>query len=227
MGDPQVVTRTQLIEAGTSAFEIARELQRGGLVRIAHGRYLHRGDFDALDEIGRHRVLARHIGSTLGPGNALSHVSASILHGAPVWNIPLVRVHVSRGAGEEARRRAWIHTHVAQWAEADLTIVDGVPVTSVARTIADLARSVPKPHAVAIGDALLRIDPDAASALPSVVDAAMGLHGVGRARAVVGFLDARSESVGESLSDASSERGPVEGGNDGMCSIFRYTNQHF
>lgn len=198
MGDPRVLTRAQLLAAGTSAFEIAHRLRRGELVPIAHGVHLRRCDYDALDDVGRHRVLACHIGSTMGTGHAISHVSAAVLHGAPVWNVPLTRVHVSRGSG--ARQMGRVHTHAAQWSDADLAVVHGVPVTSVARTIADVARTVGRTEAVVIGDALLRIDTTAASALPSVVDAAARLKGVTRARAITGFLDARSESVGESVS---------------------------
>ncbi|WP_068156035.1 hypothetical protein [Rhodococcus phenolicus] len=200
MEDPRVLTRARLLAAGTSAFEIARELRTGELVPVAHGVYLRRGDHGALDGTGRHRVLARHFGSTLDQGEAISHISAATLHGAPVWNLPLTRVHVSRTPGAGARHRGRLHIHTARWMDADLTVVDAVPVTSVARTIADVARTVPRPQAVIIGDALLRIDPAAAAWLPRVVEAASGLHGVARARAVAGFLDARSESVGESLS---------------------------
>ncbi|MFD6893448.1 hypothetical protein ACFWB0_02710 [Rhodococcus sp. NPDC060086] len=198
MGDPRVLTRAQLLDSGISAFEIAQKLRRGELVPIAHGIHLRRGDYDALDEVGRHRVLACHIGSTMGTGHTISHVSAAILHGAPVWNVPLERVHVSRGSG--ARQMGRVHTHAAQWSDADLAVVDGVPVTSVARTIADVARTVGRTEAVVIGDALLRIDTAAASALPSIVETVAGSKGVARARALIGFLDARSESVGESVS---------------------------
>lgn len=195
-----MLTRAHLLAIGVSAFEITRDLRHGELVPIAHGVHLRRCDHDALDDTGRHRVLARHLGSTLSPGHVISHVSAAVLHGAPVWNLPLTRVHVSRPPSSGARRRGRLHLHAARLAEADLATVDDVPVMSVARTIADVARTAPRPQAVVLGDALLRNDPAAAAALPRILDAAGGLNGVARARAVAGFLDARSESVGESLS---------------------------
>ncbi|NLV78401.1 MAG: hypothetical protein GXY65_03485 [Rhodococcus sp.] len=198
MGHPRAVTRTQLLASGRSPFEVKRDLRAGELVPLAHGVYLPRADYDALDDVGVHRVWARHVGSTLGPAAAISHVSAAILHGAPAWNVPLDRVHVSRPHGWRLTKS--LHAHAARWSDGDIVTVDGVPVTSPARTVADVARSQPRAQAVAIGDALLRIEPAARSLLGQALESTAGLTGAARARSVAGFVDGRSESVGESLS---------------------------
>ncbi|MFD6857543.1 hypothetical protein ACFWCF_09390 [Rhodococcus sp. NPDC060090] len=200
MGDPRVLTRAQLLASGLSAYEVKRDLQVGALVPLARGVYLHRKDHDALDATGLHRVWARHIGSTLRSGTAVSHVSAAILHRADTWNVPLKHVHVSRPRGQGWRRTGAVHAHAVADLHKDVVCVDGVPVTSTARTIVDVGRTVPFDRAVAIGDSLLRRDPSAGSQLSHVLDAAAGLDGVARARYAVSFLDGRSESVGESLS---------------------------
>ncbi len=80
-------------------------------------------------------------------------------------------------------------------------VVDiGVPVTSIERTIVDLARSLPFEQAVVAGDAALRQDPSARNRLEGAVAAASWDHGTAAVRAVVAFIDGRSESVGESRS---------------------------
>ncbi len=78
-------------------------------------------------------------------------------------------------------------------------MIEGVAVTSMARTVADLARTLPLDQAVAVGDRALRMGLDPAE-LADVLDRAARWAGVRKARRVSAFLDPRSESVGESFS---------------------------
>src|SRR5690606_21359601 len=71
---------------------------------------------------------------------------------------------------------------------------------SVSRTVVDLARTLPRDAAVVAGDSALRLYPHASEQLSRTLADAKARHGVARARTVVPFLDAGSESVGESLS---------------------------
>jgi hypothetical protein len=81
----------------------------------------------------------------------------------------------------------------------DVVELHGCPVTSLARTVVDLARSLPAEQAVAAGDAALRSGLPA-TAVAEVLGACRGWPGVGPARRVVALLDGRSESAGESAS---------------------------
>jgi hypothetical protein len=78
-------------------------------------------------------------------------------------------------------------------------LIDNIPVTSLARTVLDLARTVPMPQAVSAGDRALALG-------LTRQELQVGLllmerwPGVRAARRVVEFLDARSESAGESMS---------------------------
>src|SRR5687767_9135215 len=71
---------------------------------------------------------------------------------------------------------------------------------SVARTVVDLARSLPFEQAVAVADNALHQRKVGAARLASAVARAERSPGSPAARRVVGFADARSESVGESRS---------------------------
>lgn len=73
-------------------------------------------------------------------------------------------------------------------------------MTSVARTIVDLSRTLSVDRAVVAGDSALRLHPGAASALPDALASARSRTGIAGARRVVEFLDGRSESPGESIS---------------------------
>jgi hypothetical protein len=135
----------------------------------------------------------------LAAGSVASHLSAAVLHGLPVWDGDLGRVQVTRRGSGSGKRRGYVHLHVAPLAAEDVVLADGVPATSVARTVVDLARTLPAEHAVAAGDAAVRAGLSRTE-LDGVLDRARGWPGLAAARRVVAFLDPRSESAGESAS---------------------------
>ncbi|SNV15816.1 Uncharacterised protein [Rhodococcus rhodochrous] len=196
--DPNILTNTSLTVAGLSDTDIRTAVRTGALVRVGRGCYLHRCDVDALGPVGVHRVRARHVGATLGPEEALSHTSAAALHGLELWDVPLDLVHISRPATRRGRVTSQIHVHPTEL--GDVAVVDGVSVTSVARTVVDLARTLPKEQAVIAGDSALRLHPGMREQVSRELVDARTRHGLARARTVVPFLDGRSESAGESLS---------------------------
>ncbi len=72
-----------------------------------------------------------------GPGAVLSHRNAAALHGIRDTARANIDVTVSGASG---RRRSGVDVHhVKALTLADITIVDGIPCTSVARTLLDLA----------------------------------------------------------------------------------------
>ena len=76
-----------------------------------------------------------------GPGAALSHRSAADLHGLRRTERAGIDVIVP---GTTARRHDGIDLHRSvTLTAADITIVDNIPVTTVARTVLDLAAVVP------------------------------------------------------------------------------------
>ncbi len=132
----------------------------------------------------------------LAAGAVVSHRSAAVLHGLPVWQDGLTSRHPVQRLGN---RRGYVHVHVAPLGAADVAEVAGTAVTTLARTVVDLGRSVPVTQAVAAGDAALR------RGLPSrelmeALELAGGRRGVAAARRAVALLDPRSESAGESMS---------------------------
>lgn len=79
-------------------------------------------------------------------------------------------------------------------------IVDGVPVTSVARTVVDIARAVSFERAVVIADASLALKLVDREGLAAALVRSTGWPGSPAARRAVAFADGRVESVGESRS---------------------------
>ncbi|MBP2210272.1 hypothetical protein JOJ87_000616 [Rhodococcus ruber] len=186
--------RRSALAAGHTDAELRRAVRRGELQRLTPGVYLDADGVQLLDDVGRHRLLARTVGTGLRPAAAISHISAAVLHEFDVWQTDLALIHTTNGRSAGGRRGPTRYVHAAVLG-GDVVQLDGVRVTSPARTV-DLARTLPVEEAVVVGDSVLRRYPDLD--FRAHFDAPRA--GIAAARRVVGFLDARSESPGESLS---------------------------
>jgi len=131
-------------------------------------------------------------------GAVMSHGSAAVLHGLPTWPKAIDRVHVTRNRSSGGNRRSIVHVHTAPLPDQVMTI-DGVPVTSLARTVLDLCRTVPIEQAVAAGDPAL-----AYGLVRQILEDQLAQMnrwpGTRQARRAVALMDPRSESPGESVS---------------------------
>ncbi len=126
-----IVTRRQLLRAGLGVRTIKRRVEAGRL------HHLHRGVY-----VLGHGGLNKHghwLGAVLACGREalLSHRSAAALLG--LTRAPRGVVEVTSASG---RRRPGIVVHQGGIDESDRTLVDAIPVTSVARTLLDLAEVV-------------------------------------------------------------------------------------
>lgn len=127
-----VVTRRQLLDAGLTVEMLRTRRTSRRLLPLHRGVYA----------VG-HRRLRREghrLAAVLaaGPGAVLSHREAAALHALRPAAGTRVDVTV---AGQ--RRVLGVHVHrVARLDADDVTVVDGIPVTSIARTLVDLATAV-------------------------------------------------------------------------------------
>ncbi len=128
-----VVTRRGLLAAGLSEGAVDRLVADGRLVVITAGAYRAAGAPDTLQS----RVLG--VVETLEGQAWASHRTAAVLHGIEVHGPPGA-IDLVRPYGTSARR-AGVQVHRStRLLEHHVTVVDGVPVTSVSRTLFDLAR---------------------------------------------------------------------------------------
>ncbi len=188
-----------LIRHGRSADEIARMVRAGELTRVRRGAFVMGAGSTASGTRPTHLRLVRATVAQCPSELVVSHMSAAVVHGLPLWSAGLDRVHftASRRGGGKSRRLVKVHGSPL---EADeIAVVDGLVVTSLARTVLDLACELPMQSAVAVGDAALRLGVTRAD-LDSLVERAGPRNGIGAARRAIAFLDRRSGSVGESRS---------------------------
>jgi very-short-patch-repair endonuclease len=127
-----VISRIQLLELGLSGRAIMRRLERGQL------HPLHRGVYAVGHRVvsGRGRWMAAVLAA--GPGAVLSHRSAAALWDMRAGGLNRLEVTTPR-----ERRRPGIEVHRACLAPDEVTEVDGIPVTTVGRTLLDLAAVLP------------------------------------------------------------------------------------
>ena len=191
-----VLTR-ELLTDGYSHNEIARLTRSGSLVQLRRGAYTWMtGEVEASD---RHRRLVLATVPMMSPDVVVSHASAAVLHELPVWSEAMASVQVTRALTGGGRRRGPVHLHASSLAPEEVVRLSGVSVTSMARTVVDLSRSLPFDQAVAAGDAALRAGLTGAD-LAQALDLSARRPGMAGARRTVAFLNRRSESPGESLS---------------------------
>ena len=186
--------RSAALAQGYSDDELARSLRRREITRLQRGAHLDPGT--APDE--RLRLLATVAGLRV-PG-VVSHASAALLHGLPLWRIPVRRLHVVRPPGSGGSGSARVHLHLARLPDEQVTAVDGVALTDVTRTVLDLARTTPFESAVVAADAALARELTTHERLRTCLDGMGPVPGVRRAARVVDFADGRGRSVGESRS---------------------------
>lgn len=135
-----VVTRRQLLAAGLTARQVDGRLRTGRLRRVHRGVYLP-GAFVGSAEPPRAVVMAAQLAS--GPGSLISHRHAAALRDLLAEPPRSAPVHVLVPDGRTPVRRPGIVAHEAAGLRPeDAMTVDGVPVTSTLRTLADLAGSV-------------------------------------------------------------------------------------
>lgn len=124
-----VVARWQLEKLGVGKGSIEKRVRMGRLYRLHRGVYA----------VG-HRVLsqeARWMAAVLfaGPGAVLSHRSAAALWGIRGASSRAIEVTVPR----KSRSRGSIHRHFSILPPDEVTTERGIPVTTVPRTLFDLA----------------------------------------------------------------------------------------
>jgi very-short-patch-repair endonuclease len=130
-----VVARAQLVEAGLTRREIGEWVAAGRLHRMHRGVYA----------VGhKHlRVQGRWLAAVLacGKGAVLSHQTA-----ASLWDLRRVgsgAIHVTVPGDAGRKRQAGIRLHRSTTlTQRDVTTKEGIPVTTIERTIIDLARTM-------------------------------------------------------------------------------------
>lgn len=195
-----LVFRPALRAAGFTDDELRRARVQRKLTVVRRGAYVRSGDPRLDDAVARHALAVRAAAHSLSPDAVVSHVSAAVLHGLTLWAVPLDRVHVTRDRRSGGRRTKVLHVHTAGLDVDEIVEIDGIAVTSVPRTLADLARTQPFEPALVVVDAALHREKATPAAFAEAVVRSAGREGSPPARRVAAAADQRAESPGETRS---------------------------
>jgi len=198
-----IMTTAHLLEAGVSAARIRTLVQERVLSPIGHGVYV-RAALAAKVQASQAGGEVLRLAAVLAVGQPSavgSHESAAVIHGLDLLGRRAAGiVAVTRPPGASPRGRPGVRVHVAALPAGHVTVRGGIRVTSVARTVVDLARTSSFREGVVAADSALRGQLTTKDELRAVLADCARWPGLGRARMVVDFSDALSESALESIS---------------------------
>jgi hypothetical protein len=193
-----IFLRREAIDLGYDDRSLTRALKAGQIHRLRHGAYVFSDSWQLADEQDRHLLRARAVLRTARAQVALSHTTALIVMGAPLWDLPLDDVHITRLDGRAGRREAGIAQHRGRVLPGDITQIDGLPVTSPVRTALDMTRIADVEHCLVPMNWLLHMK---TMTKPEMRARAAGMNlspGTLATDLAIRVADGRLESPGES-----------------------------
>lgn len=197
---PTLILRAGALAGGYTDGEIRRLRARGVWTSAMRGAYLLTRETGRLEPADRHRIAMEVLRPRIAGLPVFSHLSAAVVYRLPLWRTILGPVQVTRSPPSKGHRGPRLHTHTATLQPDEVAVVDGWPVTSVARTVLDLARALPFEQALVIADAALNRRLTTAEQVANQLERSSRLPGALAAARVISFADGRSESVGETRS---------------------------
>ena len=192
--------------AGLTRAELRSLVRSGDLVRAWPAVYATRAavEWGKASPARGHALLAMAARAALGGDSVVSHHSAALIHGLDLFpaasGLTLTRPPTRRC---NRAKSDGVVFHTAELPADHVTTLLGVRVTTVPRTVVDLARVSSFMSAVVTADSALRADANGADftskeALIAACDTCAGWPGNRQARRAVEFSDQRAESVLES-----------------------------
>ena len=209
-----LITASALRRLDTPSHAVEGMIARGELARIAYGTYIDGPTWKAATREERYRLFVRANALLARRPAVISHLSAAVLHGLPIiggWPTVMHTIDADATGGSNARFTVR-HRNVVQ---PDVMRIFGLPVTSLARTLVDVASSCSFLVAVTMIDHALRVERErvASDAERGLVGAAVlskeDLHaelaavhprfGVKRATHAIEFANPLAANPGETL----------------------------
>jgi hypothetical protein len=199
----QIFRHIDALEAGWTSDALVHAVERGRLVRLRRGIYRVAGhDPTDRNQLARDEHVAQTISVLLrNPRAVASHASAALLWGLPILTIP-ARPCVTLAPGRSGSLTG-AHLYRAVLPEHDLAACEHDPrvrLTTVGRTVADVARADGVAAGLVVGDAALYRELTDERGLAAAVHSCARWPGARSAAAMLPLLDSGSESPLETRS---------------------------
>lgn len=193
-----VMTLADLRSDGVSPARRRTLVQRGELISIRRGVYVSPTDPHLETPSGR-RLLNAAALAVATRGTVVSHQSAALAHQLDLVGESDERPTLTRLPGRNASAGLGAIMHNAALPPGHVKFQAGVLVTTPARTVMDLARTLPFAEGVVAADSAIRQGLTRKSELRNILTACRNWPGAATAARVVDFSSGLSESALESL----------------------------
>jgi hypothetical protein len=205
--DHLTLTRDLVTPGERSAF-FTRARKRE-FIAVFRGVYVRADLWNAMGPDERYRARVKAAAALADRDLVFAYQSA-----AAQWRLPWVggwphQAHILENAATGGRSKAMLLRHTVG-IPADLVEIDGLTVTSLARTVVDLARSASFGPAVAVADAALHRTAHPLAGVPRTfltrddllreLDGVPFRHGLAKGHRVIDFADGAADRPGESMS---------------------------
>jgi predicted transcriptional regulator of viral defense system len=125
----RIMLTQALLAQGFSHGDLGCLNRSGELTHLRRGAYSSTASTDLSREDNHRRPIRA---PQLTDGSVVSHGSAAVLHGLPVWEAAIERVHITRSRRGHGKRRTLVHAHCAPLDEIDL-VLEGSEVGVIGR----------------------------------------------------------------------------------------------
>ena len=179
--------------------ELSARARDGELVRVRRGVYLPSPHTAAQAREQWLLAQVRGVVESFSTPFWVSHDTAALLWGCWTWRLPpFVQITQLANPRVERERDSTVRRHWTDLPHRDRAHLDGVPVTSLERTVVDCARSLPLERSLVVVDSALRLGADR-RVVEQILEESRAKRGVVRARRALELADPASESPGETL----------------------------
>ncbi len=195
------MTTAELLAAGRSKGQIQTLVRRGKLIPVMRGVYVRADLARKVKKLpaGEYLIRAAAALAATRPTAVVSHESAAKLHELDQICEPSNCVTLTGRPDGGRRGKDGVRMFSTALPAKYVTAIYGVPVTTVARTVIDVARTSSFQAGVVVADSALRERKTSKTELRRVLAECRQRYGSARAAQVVQFADSRSESVLESI----------------------------
>lgn len=154
---PPLPVLPHLLRSSTSlqARRLERAAAEGRLIRVHPGVYVRAADWAGLLPEQKHVLQVQAASTSLLSRLVFSHESAAAAHGLPFLSGTPKPVHVTDPERERGQRWAGVVKHAGPLSDSEIEVVDGVQVTTLARTCVDVALTCLFADGLAMVDAAL------------------------------------------------------------------------
>ena len=171
------LSRQQLLALGMGEDAIERRVATGRMVIVEQGVY-------ALAPVLGHDDWGRWMGATLtSPGSVLSHFSAASAR--EFWSLSRPYETVTRPGNGGPRRHGGVIAYRSSTLDGDCELLRGIPITSVARTLLDLAPLLSDPALARAVREAVRLELITVTSLGDALGRYRGRRGSGRLASTV------------------------------------------